>query len=290
MRRMNGAISSLRWLLWLQGFGIAIPILLPAAADEPSRTRRVAREELELAMSLHGDYDITKTTNVARLQVETLLRLVRTAQEADSTRQPLFISHQDWFVVFLKVAGITADAAPKFAKLAYQHGQDVLVEQRPERVIHHIKSGYPPQTAMNVTIYWPESRPGPDRYSYTDSLSIPRLQVTDHRVITYRLLDFGDIILLDEIQGLTGRPITGIMGALFRLIGEGRIVQTRLAISKDGLQILRGKARKSFVKMSRTVTIHPDGRAEKGLPDDRMDLRAIESRLKETIEIEYHPI
>jgi hypothetical protein len=38
-----------------------------------------------------------------------------------------------------------------------------------------------------------------------------------------------------------------------------------------------------------TVTVQPDGVAEKGVPDDRADLAAMEERLKLDLEIKYHP-
>jgi len=251
----------------------------------------VTREELAQAMRMrrHGSYDITKTTNAGRLQAETLLALVRRAQASDPARLPLFISHKDWFEVYLEVAGLRAEAAPIFARLGYEYGQDVRVEHRPERVIRNIR-GPRPQAALHVTIWWPESSPRPDHYSYEDTLSVPHLQVTDHRVITYRMLDFGDMIVLDDIEGLTGRPTTGLLGLLFRLIGEGSLIETRIAVSPDGLQVVRGDVRKGFMGVTTTATIYPDGRGIKGLPEGRADLLTVEARLKREIEVEYVPV
>jgi hypothetical protein len=249
----------------------------------------VTREELAQAMRRHGAYDVTKTTNAGRLQAETLLNLVRDAQARDSTRTPLFISHKDWFEVYLDVAGVRSEAAPIFARLGYEYGQDVRVEHRPERVILHLV-GQQPQAALHVTIWWEASPSKRDRYSYEDTLSVPRLQVTDHRVITYRMLDFGDMILLDGIEGLTGRPTTGLLGILFRLIGEGRLVETRIAVSSDGLQVVRGRARKGFFEVTTTATIFPDGQGTKDLPEGRADLQKIEARLKTPVEVEYVPV
>ncbi|MSS72170.1 MAG: hypothetical protein EXS64_11865 [Candidatus Latescibacteria bacterium] len=267
--------------------GHVFPILAHAA--ERDSLHIVTREELARAMRQHGKYDVTKTTNAGRLQAETLLALVRAAQVRDPRWSPLFINHKDWFEVYLEVAGLTLKTAPIFARLGYEYGQDVRIEHRPERVIRSLK-GPRPKAALHVTIWWPESSPRPDRYSYEDTLSVPRLQVTDHRVITYRMLDFGDMVLLDDIHGLTGRPTTGLLGLLFRLVGEGSIIETRMAFSTDGLQVVRGRAKKGFFDKTTTVTIYPDGLGIKDLPDGRADLRKIEERLKREIEVEYVPI
>ncbi|OGG52758.1 MAG: hypothetical protein A3F84_10025 [Candidatus Handelsmanbacteria bacterium RIFCSPLOWO2_12_FULL_64_10] len=270
-------------------FSVVNCFLSPLHAAERDSLRIVTREELAQAMRQHGPYDVTKTTNAGRLQAETLLALVRRAQAGDPDRRPLFISHKDWFEVYLEVAGLKAGAAPIFARLGYEYGQDVRIERRPERVIRNIK-GSQPQAALHVTIWWEASPSKRDRYSYEDTLSVPRLQVTDHRVITYRMLDFGDMIVLDDIEGLTGRPTTGLLGFLFRLIGEGRLVETRIAVSPDGLQVLRGRAEKGFFDVTTTATIYPDGHGIKDLPDGRVDLLAIEARLKREIEVEYVPV
>ena len=72
-------------------------------------------------------------------------------------------------------------------------------------------------------------------------------------MIAYRLLDFGDMIAYDRVQGLTGRPTSGILGLLFRNIGEGRVVASRMAISHDGLQVSRAKAKKAFFTCGRMM-------------------------------------
>lgn len=271
--------SALSALSAINGFSFAV---------EQDSLRAVTREELARAMRRHGAYDVTRTTNAGRLQAETLLNLVRDAQACDSTRTPLFISHRDWFEVYLGVAGVRAEAAPIFARLGHEYGQDVRIEHRPERVIRSVK-GPQPKAALHVTIWWEASPSRGDRYSYEDTLSVPRLQVTDHRVITYRMLDFGDMIVLDDIEGLTGRPTTGLLGVLFRLVGEGRLVESRIAVSSDGLQVVRGRARKGFLQVTTTATIFPDGQGTKDLPEGRADLQRIEARLKEPLEVEYAP-
>ena len=265
---------------------LAVPAFSFAAGSDSLRI--VTREELTQAMRQHGPYDITRTTNAGRLQAETILHLVRDLQTRAPDRMPLLISHKDWFGVYIDVAGVTAEQAPLFARLGHEYGQDLRVEYRPERVIRSIK-GPQPKAAFHVTISWEDAPAKQDHYSYEDTLSTPHLQVTDHRVITYHLLDFGDMVVMGDVRGLTGRPTTGLLGFLFRMIGEGQLVEVRIGVAPDGLQVVRGTARKGFMGVTTTATIYPDGRGMKGLPDGREDLRRIEDRLKVPIEVEYVP-
>ena len=106
----------------------------------------------------------------------------------------------------------------------------------------------------------------PSRYSYDDLASTPRLRVTVERAYRYRLLDLGDQVLFDEIQGLYGRPTSGLLGLLFTLIGEGRAVLSRMAFASDGTQVVVGQAKKAFLVRTATVTIQPDGTAEAACP------------------------
>jgi hypothetical protein len=163
------------------------------------------------------------------------------------------------------------------------------VDYREDRVIAGAPEVNRPPRALNVCIWWPD-RPGlPASYSYEDSLSTPQLKVTNERVITYRLLDFGDMMVFDEITGFRGRPTTGLLGLLFQVIGEGRVVESRVAVAPDGLQITRARARKVF-EVATTVTVYPDGRTEKDLPPGRADLAPIEARLKQPLRLRYQPM
>jgi hypothetical protein len=146
-----------------------------------------------------------------------------------------------------------------------------------------------PLRALNVCIWWPQREGGPGSYSYEDTLSTPQLKVTNERVITYRLLDYRDMVVFNEVTGLRGRPTTGILGMLFRLIGEGNVVESRIAVAADGLQITRARARKVF-EVATTVTVHPDGRTEKDVPAGRPDLVAIDGRLKQPLRLRHPPM
>jgi len=67
-------------------------------------------------------------------------------------------------------------------------------------------------------------------------------------------------------------------------------VYGRMAVSADGLMVLRGQARRGPIKVTSTVTIHPDGQTTAGVPKDREDLKDIEARLKKRPKIRYVPL
>lgn len=260
-----------------------------SAASNNLVVRKVSTVEIAEAMALERGYDATATTNVARFQSAVLLRLARAAQQCDPNSAPLLVGHAEWFEAFLQTQGLAVAQAPTYAKMAFEHQQDQIVDYRQNNVILEVKRGKVPEFALNVKVTWPETETLPDKYSFEDTLASPHLKVTNHRVITYRLLDFGDMIAVDQIRGLTGRPTTGLLGFLFRFIGEGRVVQSRMAVSKDGLLIARARSKKGLFGVTTTVTVYPDGRMEKGLPAGRKDLRLLEKRLKQALDIEYVP-
>ena len=247
----------------------------------------VSRAEIVEAMRQCDDYDPTATTNGVRFQGKMILYLAQKARARNPQGLPLFIGYENWFQAFMEVTARTEDAMPQYAQLSYQHKQNMEVDYRIDRVIREIVEAPTPELAVNVRIWW-EDQPGkPDRYSYLDTLSTPNLKVTNLRVMSYRLLDFGNWVAYDEIKGLTGRPTSGILGFLFRIIGEGRILQTRMAISKDGLQFNRATAKKGFIKRIDTVTVYPDGKMEKDVPPNRPDLIELTNRITQPLEIDY---
>ncbi len=240
-------------------------------------------------MRLHsGDYNLAATTNLGRFQADVLLQIARWARAREPEGGPLIIRQDDWFWAYLKVADLTFEEAPISARLAYAYGQDLQIDYRFDRVIRNVE-GRRPVVAVNVRIWWPELADGPTKYSYRDTLSTPELKVTSNRVISYRLLDLGDMIVYDEIRGVSGRPTSGPLGLLFRIIGEGRLLQSRIAISHDGLQVVRSRSKKLFISVTTTATVYPDGRAVKDLPPEISDLTALEARLGESLKIEYMP-
>jgi hypothetical protein len=243
-----------------------------------------------IAARAHGDYDILATTNATRFQTALLLELVRQARQSNMAGEVLFVRAEDIYFGFLKVAGLQGEPenAPLYRRLAYEYRQDIEIEYRSDGVIQEVVSGPPHYTALNVRVAWPDRQDAVTKYGFTDTLAVPKLKITNHQVITYRLVDFGNMVAYDKVDGLSGRPLTGLLATLFKLIGEGNVRWSRSMYSVDGLQIIRARAKKIFNKTA-TVTIDPDGRAHKDVPDDRPDLAAIAERLEQKIEITYYP-
>ena len=255
----------------------------------PAGTVPVSRAEILDAMKASEGYNLEATANGARLHAEVLLRLVRTARARDAERAPLFIGHEDWFSAYLARTGLEAAKAPLFARLAHANRQDTEVDYRTDRVLRPSGGGPSTAVAANVRITWPDEPGRPESFSYEDERASPRLRVTQRREISYRLLDLGDMLVYADVRGLRGRPTSGALGALFDVIGDVSVVESRMAVASDGMQVSRGRGRKAGVTVWATVTVYPDGRVEKGVPPGRPDLTALEVRLKRRLQFDFVP-
>jgi hypothetical protein len=235
-------------------------------------------------------YTLTATANGPRLQADVVLALVREASARDPERRPLFIGHQEWYEAFLARTGLAPSQAPLYVRLPYEVGQDLLVDYRREAVVEAVLQGPPPRVAANVRISWEKRAGRPNEYSYDDTLSRPSLRVTQKRLITYRLVEYDDRLWYAQVSGLHGRPTSGPLGVLFRLIGEARVEESRSAFLPDGMQVARGRASKWGIDRTETVTVWPDGHADRGLPPGRPDLLAVEERLRQPLAIRFRPL
>lgn len=270
---------------------VVLTLLLPGAclqAQEvlPAGAERVPRAAIVAAMREERGYDRRVTTNQSRLQTRVLLRLARAAPVARPEGAVLFIDHEDWFQAYLEALGLREDEAPLSVRLSREHQYDILVNARTDAVVARVPHGAPPLQALNVR--W-RSRRGTHHYSYRDPLSRPVLEMTFEQTVSYRLLDLDGMVVQDEITGVSGRPATGALSLLFRLIGQARAVWSRSAAASDGWQVIVGKGRKGPFSRTATVTVRPDGRAEPEVPASRPDLAALEQRLRQPIEVGYRP-
>ena len=252
---------------------------------------RVTHDELVRAMRRQAEaaYDLSATPNGVRLQVGVILELVRSAAQRDPERTPLRIDHRDWHQGFLEVTGLTPQTAPLFIRLAFDNREDQLVDYRRERVIARVVEGPEPRWAVNVKAGWPASPGAPAEYSYEDTTSDPHLRVIHERVNSYRILDFDDMIVYDDVHGIRGRATSGFLGFVFDVLGDGRAVRSRIAFAEDGLQVCRTTAKKALT-LTKTVTVYPDGRVVPGVPKERDDLARISRRLERPSKIQYVPL
>lgn len=276
--------------LLLAGLCALAPPAAVCTGDPAHGQAVVSSERLLAAMRQVQGYELTATVNGPRLQADVVLRLVREAAARDPERRPLFIGHREWYQAFLARTDLPPARAPLYVRLPYEAGQDLVVDYRAETVVERVIAGPPPRTAANVWIFWPRAPGRPEHYSYDDALSKPTLRVTQGRLISYRMVDYEDRLWCAEVMGLHGRPTSGPLGLLFDLIGEARVEESRSAFTADGVQVVRGRATKWGIAKTETMTVWPDGHADRGVPVDRPDLRAVEARLREPLAIRFRPL
>jgi len=259
------------------------------ASDGPCR---VPRQRITQAMSAEYDkgYNLLATSNGVRLQAGVIMDLVNGYRHVDSKRRPLWLDHVDYFQAFLDITGLGPHEAPPYIRSAYDIGEDHLVDYREELVIEGRGVDRQPDIAINVIAGWAATPRSAASYTYEDRAVDPPLRVTHDRINTYRVLLYDDMVVYDEIEGIGGRPIAGVLGFVFGIIGDGRAVRSSIVISEDGLQVTRTTARKGIIKFTQTATVYPDGTAHPSIPSDRQDLKAIEQSMQTLVQLHYVPL
>lgn len=269
---------------------LAAPLGVAAQTDHDlGAVQPVSRNAVRRAMELERDkgYDMTASTNATRLWAHTIFMLAEWAKEKAPDGPPLFLHEADYYHAYLEATGLDEAEAPEFIRISHEYGQNTLIEYRLSRVVDLAETETTPERALAVRTWWPDSGSRGDRYSFEDTLSTPRLLVVNEREVSYRLLDFGDQMLFDEIQGIRGRPTSGVLGALFQVLGTGKIVWSRMTVSDDGSLVVRARAKKLVSKTS-TAVVKKDGTGG-DVPDDRADLRVLAERLERPLDVAYQP-
>lgn len=124
----------------------ALAAMILAAAPVDAAPRPVERDEILEAMRRSVGYDLKATTNGARLQAEVILSLARAAASRDPERRPFLVGHGEWFSAYLERTGLPAEEVPLYARLAHEHGQDVVVDYRAEEVLEATGTPISPRT------------------------------------------------------------------------------------------------------------------------------------------------
>lgn len=248
----------------------------------------VSREEIRAAMSTHGDYSLTSTTTSTRFGAEALLAIVRRREREFPGTTQFLIRQADWFAAHQATAGVSYAEMSAAARAGFEHHQDALVDYGPQ-VVERVLEGPAPIRALDVTIFWPDSGGTPSQFSYTDTLSVPRVDVYNRRVIRFKLLEYVDMLVFDRVTGVSVRP-RGFLSAVFAVIGKPDLEQNRIAASPDQWQVMRGQV-KVFAGISKTgtVAIEPGGRGHEDVPAHRADLRALAERIRRPLELRYGP-
>ena len=260
-----------------------VPGLRAQACPEPDR---VSRTEILQAMSAHGPYSLTSTTTSMRFGAEALLAIVRRRKLESPESTQLLIPQSDWFAAHLETAGVTYAAMSAAARAGFEHHQDALVDYGPQ-VVEGVVEGPAPNMALDVTIFWPDSEGAAAEFSYKDTLSVPPMDVYDSRVIRFKLLEYDSMLVFDRVTGISVRPV-GFLSAVFAVLGKPDLKQTRIAVSRDQWQVVRGQV-KVFAGISKTgtATIEPGGRGHEGVPSSRPDLGALAEHMKRPLKLRY---
>lgn len=281
-------------LLPIQISGIAIFLICDAAfaVSNWENAKWVNKEEIVAAMRNQQTrgYVVEAIANATRFQSGIFLELAERASINGPMMQPLRIGHQDYFDALIEVTGTSPASMPTYIKVAHQFKEDYLIDGQIENVIRSIERGDRPRRALNIKVGWPSVPSAPPSYSYEDRSTQPHVEVTHQQVSAYRVLDFGNIIVYDEIQGVTGRATSGVLGLVFQVLGKAQAVETRFTFSADGIQVSLTTAKKLYA-VKQAVTIYPDGKLQAGVPSGRSDLFELEKALKELdLKINYVPL
>lgn len=294
MKTALRAIAATSFLL-ASAFGKGAPVLNGQTADDvraqtaDEDVRRVSLEMIEAAMAEQAalGYNLLASTNSTRFETGVLLAIVRSAMAEDAEGPPLLLHHVDWYEAYRSVMELEHQDVPEYIALAHEYGQDRIIDFHPARTTIEIKEGFEPKQVVRVKVGWPDDPETPDRYTFTDTTTSPNLRITNRRRISYWLLDYGDFIVQDEIEGVQGRPLGGSLGTLFSIVGDGSAKQNRIAIAEDGLVVTYATAKKGPFKVQPLTLTYPDGTVETEFPPDRHDLLQLTYRIKLPLEVKY---
>jgi hypothetical protein len=282
-------------LLLASAFGSRAPVLNGQTAED-ARTqaaaedvRRVSREMIERAMAEQAalGYNLLASTNSSRFETAVLLTIARSVMAEGEDGPPLLLHHVDWYEAYRSVTGLEPQDVPEYISLAHEFGQDRIIDFHPARTRIEIKKGFEPENVVRVKVGWPDSPEAADRYTFTDTTTSPNLRITNRQRISYWLLDYGNFIVQDEIEGVQARPLGGALGTLFSIVGDGSAKQNRIAIAEDGLVVTYATAKKGPFKVQPLTLTYPDGTVETEFPPDRHDLLQLTFRVKLPLEVEY---
>lgn len=276
---------------------LVLPVLLAAApltgaqpapegAAPPCRLRLVPGPEVESAIRSARGYDITAAPNQARFLADVFLELARRYRERAPDGPPLVVRQEEFFPAFLRVTGLRPEEAPPAFRKAHRFGQRMVVEYRRERVLEGMEAGPEPRQALAVRAAWPDTGSLPSSYTYRDTASDPDVRVRHRRQVTYRLLEFVAVVAYDRMEGVSGRPTSGALGALFDVVGMADILESRLVPAGEGAQVTYSRVRK-VVPVETVATITAEGRARRGIPEGKPRYRRLERMVRRAVEPTY---
>lgn len=227
-------------------------------------------------------YNLLVSTNAGRFTCAVLLDLSK--RLGDSASSGFMIHQDDWYESFRESLGLDSAAVPEYVDLQRVHHQckyvlpvsGVIAEEGPTpRAVLQVWSGWPPGAGIA------------DEYTFVDTAASPDMEVTNEQCIHYWILDYGDLVVNDQIVGLRGRPLEGALGVAFKVVGSGAADWSRAMVSAAGELVTYSRAARGPFAVKVITTTSPSGRMVKGLPKDRPDLEALEERLQKPLKVRY---
>ncbi|MFO7763001.1 MAG: hypothetical protein R6V61_04655 [Wenzhouxiangellaceae bacterium] len=237
-------------------------------------TMRAVIEEID-------GYDTAAAINQSRFVADFLFGLAA-RQDVSGASGTFQIQPERFFQAWLDVTGERAEDAPVSMRKVLEYNQRFVVDSR--AAIQLSPASLQAGNALAVHVSWPQSADAADHYTYEDTMADPSVRLRHDRVIHYTLIDFGEFVAYENMDGIRGKPTSGGLGALFGFLGTARILSSRFAVAGDQTQVNRSQVKKLF-PFTTLTTISPDGTAERGIPDDRDDLQALADRLDIEIDI-----
>lgn len=258
--------------------------LAPAAAETPSECEHVMVESETMREVIHriSGYDTAAITNQSRFVADFLFGLA-SHPDVIGRASSFQVQPERFFQAWLEVSGLQAGDAPVSMRKALDQGQRFIVEV--DAPITLSPDSLTPERVLNVRASWPDAPDAEEHYSYHDTLSRPAVRLRHEQTITYQLVDFGDFVAFENMDGIRGQPTSGGLGALFSVLGMAEIRQSRFAVGDDQVQVNRSKVKKLF-SFTALTTITPEGVAQRDIPPGRSDLRALAELLETEINVE----
>jgi len=263
--------------------GIAATAEVSPQAPRPSDCPHtiVETERMRRVMATIDSYEPT-TTNQSRFVADFLFGLARDP-ELVALSDTFQVQPERFIAAWREVNNASMNDAPVSMRKVLEFNQRFVVDTNPPARIDPASAE--PRQVLSVHVSWPAGPDRPDHYTYHDRLTDPEVRMHQERMITYQLIDFGDFVAYENIEGVRGKPTSGALGALFKVLGMTRIHSTRFAVTDDNTQLIRSRVSK-LLTFTAHATVTPDGRGRRGIPDDRPELEALADRLDRDLEIE----
>ena len=262
----------------------AFAAAVQGAFAQDCENRQVGVDELREVIASIDGYDITATTNQGRFVADVLLGLAADFSARDPDGLPFEIAPEGFFDAVVSVAGIEPEEMPISFRRALEVGQVFTVDYRQARLVEGGAAAGEIEQALAVSVRWPDD--GPDHYEYEDTDASPNVLLRYESEVNYRLVRLQDRVLYDDVEGLSGRPTSGALGALFRVLGRASIQSSHFAVADDQTLVAYTRGRRLF-SFSTLATVRPDGSTSREVPDDRDDLEAMGERLSRLPDIRY---